>query len=82
MRKLDIGLYLDEGGEPAGIKLFSDGKLDERLTTDSMGQFHFTRWRNFPDIGWKVDASMALTMQGSHELTRVIRNIVVGKDGG
>lgn len=80
MRKLDVGLYLDEGGRPAGIELFSDGKVDERLTCDSMGQFHFTRWRSF-ESGWKVDASLALTAQASHELTKVVRAIVVGWEG-
>lgn len=80
MRRLDIGLYLDEGGRPAGIKLFSDGKTDERLTTDSMGQFHFTKWQYFPDSGWKVSVSMALSAQASHELTKVVR-MIVGRGG-
>lgn len=81
LRKLDVGLYLDEAGQPAGIKLFSNGNVDERLTTDTMGQFHFTRWRHF-ETGWKVDSSMLLSMQATRALTAFIRsiNVVASKE--
>jgi hypothetical protein len=78
LREHDVGLYLDDRNQPAGIKLFSDGKIEERLTTDSMGQFHLTRWQLFTDGesgGWKVVTSMMLTVQGSQGLVRFLRNI-------
>lgn len=73
LRDQDIGLYLDDDKQPAGIKLFSTSAIDERLATDSLGQFHFTRWRKFGDVGWKVDFSFTLSAQATHGLIRFLR---------
>jgi len=68
LREKDIGLYLDDAKQPAGIRLFSTSAIDERLATDSLGQFHFTRWRKFGEAGWKVDFSFVLSAQATRGL--------------
>ena len=66
------GPHLDVNGSPAGVRLFSNAHLDERMTTDSVGQIHLTRWKFYAKFGWKMEASIALTAAASNELMRVM----------
>ena len=66
------GPHLDASGAPGGVRLFSNAHMDERMTTDSVGQLHLTRWRFYARFGWKMEASISLSAAASNALMRVM----------
>lgn len=85
-RRVVDGPHLDSAGVPAGVRLFCNAHVDERLTTDRAGQVHFTRWRFRSGMGWQMEASFSLSAAASNELMRVMllagASAVEDKKGG